>query len=153
MGKSKPPLKVSGWMGSAMWVEGDRLVIRRPPAGKTEVPLRMVEGFVSANAAIGQRGYRAVVAGGSFHQSTPGPSLSVSSDPYLLPLKPGRKHLREAEAFGAAVMALKAEQAPAEPGATAPGGADRLRDLAALRDEGIVSDEEFEEAKRRFLAG
>lgn len=155
--------KVKGWMGAAMWVEGDSLVIRRPPSGRTEVPLHMVEGFAFTNAAIGQKGYRVIVKGGSLQQSRVTSAVRVSDDPYLMPLKPGSKNKAECEKFGRRVLAERdratttvQQQGPAErvpAGAGEAVGADRLRELAALRDEGVITGEDFDEAKRRFLAG
>lgn len=97
-------IKLKGWAFSSMDFDGERLRITRPPTGKTEVPVSMVEGFVFTNAAVGQPGLRVVVRGGSLHQST-APYARVSDDPYLLPLTPGRKKRRQADEFIAQVMA------------------------------------------------
>ena len=49
-----------------------------------------------------------------------------------------------------------AEPPPAAPAAPAGGGEDRvqqLKDLAALREQGVLSDEEFAAEKARILGG
>lgn len=153
MGRADRILQVSGWMGAAMWVENGRLVIRRPPSGKTEVPLSLVEAFVFTNASIGQKGYGAVVRGGSLHQERAGarnPAM-LSDDPYLLPLKPGRKNRAECEVFGEKVLAMRdaATQDGLSDAASSPIG--ELKQLAALRDEGVLTEEEFAIAKARVL--
>lgn len=100
-------VKLKGWMFSSMDFDGETLRVKRPPTGRTELPLAMVEGFHFANAAVGQPGLRVVVRGGSIHQTTPG-VVRVSDDPYLLPLTPGRKKRQEAQDFADLVMAARA---------------------------------------------
>lgn len=66
----------------------------------------------------------------------------------------------QAAAFRALASAVRARLdellSPAAPPATpAPGGAslaDEIRKLAGLRDEGLLTDEEFQEQKRKLLA-
>lgn len=141
------PMKLSGWMLASMSFDGANVIVSRPPHGSTRIPLELVEGFVFANAAIGQKGLRVVVAGGSLHQSTS--RMGTTDDPYILPLSPGRKARERAQVFADHVMAAKRVSAgvPA-PESTGPG---RLRQLAELRDDGIITESDFEAAKVRLL--
>ncbi|MEJ7743275.1 MAG: SHOCT domain-containing protein, partial [Nocardioidaceae bacterium] len=52
-----------------------------------------------------------------------------------------------------AVIAADPEPAPASQPAAAPTLSDRLRELADLHKESILSDEEFAAAKAKFLGG
>ena len=50
-----------------------------------------------------------------------------------------------------AALEAEADAAPAEAPATAPSYLEELEQLAALRDQGIISDEEFEAKKGQLL--
>jgi len=47
--------------------------------------------------------------------------------------------------------ALEAEQAPPEPAGISSEGIEQLKQLAALKDQGVLTEEEFEAEKQKIL--
>jgi uncharacterized protein (DUF697 family) len=61
---------------------------------------------------------------------------------------------KDQQAKKAAENAAPAASAPSAPAAAAePSAMDRLRELAELKNQGIISDEEFEQMKKRIIEG
>ena len=93
--------------------------------------------FISGNAKVSKEDNRELY-------------LMVQGDGWVFSRKCDLKHSRKALEFAARIESLTATR-PEPPTTQAPSIAQELRDLAQLRDEGILTSDEFEQQKTRLL--
>jgi hypothetical protein len=65
----------------------------------------------------------------------------------------GRVARRQAERFGEQDAAMAQQAAPAPPAAPSSDTASQLKEIAQMKADGILSDEEFAAAKAKILGG
>ena len=111
---------------------------------------RGIVGTMATTAVV--VGTASAVAGASANRQQAGAQQAADAQAY--------QQMQQEQAMQAAAQAAVAQQVAAQPVAAAPAapaaGGDlisKLKDLAALKEQGILSEEEFAAAKAQLLAG